>query len=197
MGRIPLPPVDSIDPEIASQLRRTEQKMGHIPHNGLLFARVPGLAPAMIGLSRAILTPGRVGMELKWLVGHVSSRVAGCKFCWAHTAANAVHQDDVDPRRFEEVWAFETSELFDDRDRAALRLAAAAGSVPNLVTDELFDDVRRCFDDDEILELVAVIAMFGFMNRWNDTLSVPLEELPLRFAQVHLAPTGWDPGRHI
>jgi uncharacterized peroxidase-related enzyme len=196
MARIPFPELDTLDPAEAARIRETEAKMGFVPANGLLFARLPGLAPAMISLSRAVLVPGRVGMELKWLVGHVSSRVAGCRFCWAHTAHNAVHQNGADPAKFEAVWTFETSELFDDRERAALRLAAAAGAVPNAVTDEHFDDLRRYFDDDEILELVAVIAMYGFMNRWNDTLSVPLEEPPLQFAEAHLRPGGWTPGRH-
>jgi hypothetical protein len=95
-----------------------------------------------------------------------------------------VHQDGADAAKFEQVWMFETSELFDGRERAALRLAAAAGAVPNAVTDAHFDDLRQYFDDDEILELVAVIAMFGIMNRWNDTLTVTLEGPPMHFAET-------------
>lgn len=196
MARVEFPNIDDLDPKIAAQLRETEAKMGHVPANGLLFARVPGLAEAMIAMSHAVLVPGQVGMELKWLVAHVVSRVAGCRFCWAHTAANAVHQGHGDPEKFENVWSFETSELFTDRERAALRLAAAAGAVPSAVTDDHFVDLRVFFDDDQILELVAVISMFGFMNRWNDTLSVPLEQPPLDFAHTHLTASGWTPGRH-
>jgi alkylhydroperoxidase family enzyme len=154
------------------------------------------LAEAGSALGAAVMVPGRVGLELKWLVGHVSSRVAGCRFCWAHTAHNAVHQIGVGAEKFEQVWEFESCDRFDDRERAALRLAAAAGCTPNAVTDEHFVDLRQYFDDDEILELVAVIALFGFANRWNDTLAVTLEEPPLRFAEEHLAPSGWTAGRH-
>ena len=196
MGRVPLPAVEDLDPDTLAKVRATEAKMGHVPHNALLFSRVPGLADAMLGLSRAVLVPGRVGIELKWLVGHMSSRVAGCRFCWAHTANNATHQVGTDPRKFEEIWEFETSPLFTPDERAALRLAAAAGAVPNATTDAHFDDLRVYFDDDQILELVAVISMFGFMNRWNDTLSVPLEEPALRFGEQHLRDSGWDPGPH-
>ena len=197
MPRVPFPDLERLDAAVAEQIRVTEAKMGFVPANGLLFAYVPGLDSAMIGLSRSVLVPGRVGMELKWLVGHVSSRVAGCRFCWAHTAHNAVHQDGVDAAKFEQVWMFETSDLFDGRERAALRLAAAAGAVPNAVTDAHFEELHHYFDDGEIVELVAVIAMYGFMNRWNDTLSVPLEEPPMRFAEEHLRPGGWTPGPHI
>ena len=196
MGRVPLPSVDDLDPDMLAKVRATEAKMGHVPHNALLFSRVPGLADAMLGLSHAVLVPGRVGMELKWLVGHMASRVAGCRFCWAHTASNAAHQVGTDPERFEQIWEFETSPLFEPNERAALRLAAAAGAVPNAVTDEHYDDLRAFYDDDQILEIVAVISMFGFMNRWNDTLSVPLEQPALRFGEQHLRASGWDPGPH-
>ena len=63
----------------------TLAKMGHIPHNSRLFSRVHRLA------------------------GHMSSKVAGCRFCWAYTANNATHQIGTDPRTFEEIWNFETS----------------------------------------------------------------------------------------
>ena len=193
MARVPFPDFDSLDPDVGAQLRATEAKMGFVPANGLLFARVPGLAAAMIGLSRAVLVPGRVGMELKWLVGHVSSRVAGCKFCWAHTAHNAVHQDGADAAKFEQVWMFETSELFDGRERAALRLAAAAGAVPNAVTDAHFDELKRHFSENAIVEIVAVISLLGWLNRWCQTLAPQLEDSALAFAQKHLAPSGWTP----
>jgi hypothetical protein len=44
MGRVPLPSIDDIDAETVAKIRITEAKMGHVPANGLLFARVPGLA---------------------------------------------------------------------------------------------------------------------------------------------------------
>jgi len=41
-----------------------------------------------------------------------------------------------------------------------------------------------------------VISMFGWMNRWNDTLATQLEEHPLEFAREHLGASGWTPGVH-
>ena len=52
------------------------------------------------------------------------------------------------------------------------------------------------FSDDEIVEIVAVIAMFGWLNRWNDTMATELEAPPLAFAEQYLAGRGWTPGRH-
>jgi hypothetical protein len=86
--------------------------------------------------------------------------------------------------------------LFSDADRAALRLAHHAALVPNAVTDEDFEELRGHFDDGEIVELMTMIALFGFLNRWNDTLATDLEATPLALASDVIGPAGWEPGKH-
>jgi hypothetical protein len=41
-----------------------------------------------------------------------------------------------------------------------------------------------------------VIAMFGWLNRWNDTMATTLEDKPLDWAQANLAETGWEVDKH-
>ena len=53
-----------------------------------------------------------------------------------------------------------------------------SGMSPNETTDADFADLKRHFDDDQVIEIVAVIAMFGFLNRWNSTLQTALEPAP-------------------
>ena len=69
-------------------------------------------------------------------------------------------------------------------------------SIPNAVTDADFDACRRYFTDDQITAIVAVCALFGFLNRWNDTMATTLEDTPHEVANRVLAPQGWNPGRH-
>ena len=68
--------------------------------------------------------------------------------------------------------------------------------MPPAVTDAHFDDLRVHFDDEQIVELVAQIALFGWLNRWNDTLATSLEAAPAAFGRSHLAPHGWTAGAH-
>ena len=77
------------------------------------------------------------------------------------------------------MWGYQTGEAFTDGERAALRLAHHAALVPNQATDADFAELRRHFDDGEIVEIVGMIALFGFLNRWNDTMATELEEHPL------------------
>ena len=54
-------------------------------------------------------------------------------------------------------------------------LARYAAMTPNGVTDEQFKNLRGYFDDEQIVELVSVIALFGFLNRWNSTFDTAIE----------------------
>ena len=113
----------------------------------------------------------------------------------AHTAGAAL-QLGIEDRKLEAVWEFRTSPLFPDAERAALEVAIAGAAQPNAVTDELFAELKRHWSEGQIVEIVAVIAMFGFMNRWNDTMATPLEEEPIEVGEKHLAKSGWSVGKH-
>ena len=85
--------------------------------------------------------------------------------------------------------------LFTDAERAALRLALAPGQQPNGATAQHFEALRP-HDDGQIVELVAVMATFGFFNRRNETMATELEDVPTAVARDHLGGLQWDPGRH-
>ena len=172
-----------------------EQIMGFVPTTVFTLARVPGLLEGYVGLAHAAAMNGLISEELAQMVANVTSAAAGCRYCQAHTAAHAVHLG-VDEAKLAELWSFETSELFDDAERAALGLALHAGQHPNAVTEADFDACRRYFTDDQITAIVAVCALFGFLNRWNDTMATTLEDAPHEVASRVLAPQGWNPGRH-
>ena len=105
------------------------------------------------------------------------------------------------PTRFSRVekcsiWDYQTSDLFSEAERAALDVATAAGSVPNGVSDDQFLQLRKYWSEEQIVEIVAVISVFGFLNRWNDTMATPLEDEPVQVGEKFLASHGWTPGKH-
>ncbi len=164
-------------------------------HSLFTMARVPGLPDALVGLVGAVFLNGLIPSGLAQLVAHIASTAAGCRYCQAHTG-HAAERLAVPPDKVAAAWEFETSELFDDAERAAMRLAFHAGAVPNCVTAKDVDDLRRHFDDDQIAAIVAVISLFGFLNRWNDTMATELEGVPRAFGERVLARNGWEVGKH-
>ena len=173
----------------------TESVMGFVPRSMFTMGRNPALLEAFANLAGTVLGPGKVDGGLKQLVAHVASSAAGCRYCQAHTASSASRRG-VDTAKIEAVWKFETDQQFNDSERSALRLALAAGGAPNTSTPEHFDELAQHFDQDQIVEIVSVISLFGWLNRWNDTLATDLEDEPLAFGQSHLAGSGWEAGKH-
>ena len=173
-----------------------EQTRGYVPNSNLVMARRPKLLAAFRAFNAAVFDPDNiVPAGLLALVGNIASQAAGCLYCVAHTANNAGMRG-VEADKVAALWEYETSPLFDEGERAALRFAQAAASVPNMVTDEDAEAVKKHFGEDGVVEILAVVSFYGFLNRWNDSLATELEEIAFDKASGTLAETGWDAGKH-
>ena len=73
-------------------------------------------------------------------------------------------------------------------------LACVVGSTPNSVSDEDFEDLKKHFDTEQIVEIMAVISLYGFLNRWNDTIATMSDQVPLKNAGKSLSK--WELGKH-
>ncbi|MEM8924138.1 MAG: carboxymuconolactone decarboxylase family protein [Actinomycetota bacterium] len=178
-----------------AQFEATKLILGFVPNSAPTMARVPGLLEGFQELGAAVFLNAGVDPALLQMVAQIASSASGCRYCQAHTAAGA-NRLGVPEEKLADLWLWETSEYFDDAERAALRLAFHAASVPNTTTDDHFDDLRRHFDETQIAGLVGVISLFGFLNRWNDTVATELEDEAHGFADRVLGAAGWEPGRH-
>ena len=176
-------PRDSV-PEFKERFDHYASTRGFVPNSILTMSRRPAIAKAFMELNRAVLYEGTVAEELKMLVSLIASQASGCRYCQAHMAnLSSIYKSSDDKIRA--VWEFETSDLFSDAERAALRVEAAD-----------FDELKKHFDDGQIVEIVASIALFGYLNRWNDTMATDLEELPTVVAERAIGAVGWEAGKH-
>ena len=192
-----------------------ENAMGFIPNSVRTMAHMPQLPVAFLMLSSVVFgadlrslvaalgdsipEPGdadsRLPPTLVQLIAFAVSTAAGCRYCQAHTSHSA-HRLGEEQAKLAEILHYETSPRFDESERCVIDLAFAAGRVPNEATDEHFAGLEAYYGDAEIVQIVAVIAMFGFLNRWNDTMATSLEVDPGAFAEKNLGALGWQPGKH-
>jgi uncharacterized peroxidase-related enzyme len=191
--------LDAIDRDdlgdLETALVNTKRMLGFVPNSLLIMAQRPDLVRAFAHLSGEVFMGASLNKELLNMLGHMASSAAGCSYCQAHTAANIADDGPVS-EKLRKVWEFEQSDLFSDAERAALRLARDGALVPNAVTDAHFDNLKAHYTQREIVDMVAVISLFGFLNRWNDTLATPLEKAPLELAEKLLSERGWEAGKH-
>lgn len=138
---------------------------------------------------------GTVDAGFRRLLGHLASRTAGCRYCMAHTMLGA-RNFGIGEEKLAALWDYATDPLYSEAERAALDFARAAAAVPNAVDAPLEARLKQHWSEEQIAEMLAVIALFGFLNRWNDTLGTPLEAPAEAIAQAHLAPHGSSAGKH-
>jgi uncharacterized peroxidase-related enzyme len=188
-------PVD-YSPELQQHFEAVGKNLGFIPNSILIMQRKPRLVKAFAQMAAAVWDPdSAVDRGFKRLVAHVASRAAGCQYCMAHTIEGAAHFG-VEEEKLAAVWEYRSSPLFTEAERVALDFAIAASVLPNAVTDQLFHELSRHWSEEQIVEIVATIAMFGFLNRWNDTMGTPLEDEAMAAGDRYLARRGWTPGKH-
>ena len=181
MSRLASPDQNSLD-QCESALSQAQDMMGYLPNDVLSLCHWPELLQSLSGLVKTILQSGQVDPALKRLIGIISSHTQGCTYCAAHAGYGA-NQLGVDAEKIAAVFEFETSPLFSAAERAALRVAWHGALQPSAVTDDDIAALTQHFSQPEIVEIVAVLSLYGFLNRWNSTLDTELEAPPADFAQ--------------
>ena len=181
MSRLAKPDQNTLD-QCEAALSQAQATMGYLPNDVLSLCHWPELLPSLSGLVQTILQSGQVDPTLKRLIGVISSHTQGCTYCTAHAGYGA-NQLGVEAEKIAAVFEFETSPLFSAAERAALRVAWHGALQPSAVTDDDIAALTSHFSPQEIVEIVAVLSLYGFLNRWNSTLNTELEAPPTDFAQ--------------
>lgn len=190
----PLPPETT--PELAETFDHFREILGFVPNSLLTMQRRPAIVKAFGELTAAVMDPeGSVDPAFKRLLAHFASRAAGCQYCEAHSLIAAgisgVSQDKLDA-----IWEYRTGEHYSDAERAALDFALAAGSVPNGVDEEVMHELKKYWSEEQIVEMLGAVCLYGFLNRWNDSMATDLEDPPRELGEKLLTRGGWTGERH-
>ena len=183
-------------PELAKDFKIFEEILGFVPNSLLTMQRRPKMVEAFGVLTKAVMDPeGEVDLGFKRLIAHFASRAVGCQYCEAHSliAAN-IH--GVSQEKLDVIWDYQTSPLYSDAERVALDYAMAAGSVPNAVDEGLMERMKEYWSENQIVEILGAVCLYGFLNRWNDSMATDLEESPKQMGERVLAKGGWTGGKH-
>jgi alkylhydroperoxidase family enzyme len=162
----------------------------------LEFFRWPELAAAFQPLIELVMVaPNNIPRQLRSELFTMASIAGGCQHCQAH-GAYTLHMMGVDPDRIRDIWSFEQSAAFSPAERAALRLARDGAQVPNAVGPEHFAELRAHFSERQIVEMLAVISLAGWYNRWNNSIATVTDQESVDWAEGALKAVGWELGKH-
>ena len=185
------------DQEVVELARFFNETLGFCPNSVLTMQRRPAIAKAFIQLNKAVMeNHGSVTSEQKRLIGYITSANTGCRYCEAHTIL-AAHRYGGSDERLQNIWDFRNSSLYSDAEKAAFEFALAASSIPNAVNEDISANLHEYWNDDEIVEILGVISLFGYLNRWNDSMGTTMEDGAVDAGKTYLGNTSWERGKHV
>ena len=185
---------DDTTKELAAFFNET---LGFCPNSVLTMQRRPAISQAFINLNKAVMAnDGRVSSSLKRMIAWVSSNATGCRYCQAH-AIRAAERYGAEKEQLDNIWDYRTHEAFSEAERAALDFSLQASQVPNTVDAAIKQRLYTYWDEGEIVEMLGVISLFGYLNRWNDSMGTIIEEGAVQSGKQHLGKHGWEEGKHI
>lgn len=172
------------------------ETLGFCPNSVLTMQHRPAISKAFITLNMAVMAnEGRVTSALKRMIAWVSSNATGCRYCQAH-AIRAAERYGAEEEQLNNIWEYRTHDAFSEAERVALDFALHASSVPNRVNATLKARLHEHWNEGEIVEMLGVISLFGYLNRWNDSMGTSIEEGAVESGNQYLGKYGWSEGKH-
>lgn len=185
------------DIELLKLIEFFNETLGFCPNSVKTMHLRPKIAYAFIELNKAVMeNHGKVTSAFKRLIGFISSNAAGCRYCQAHTI-RAAERYGAGKEQMDNIWDYQTHVSFSLAERAALDFALAASIIPNSVDDKIAENLRTYWNDGEVVEILGVVSLFGYLNRWNDSMGTEMEEGAIESGEKHLSTKGWNTGKHF
>ena len=173
-----------------------DETLGFTPNSLFTMMHRPRIAKAFLEMNQAVMeNKGSITSSMKREIAYLSSMTTGCRYCEAH-AIRAAERYGSSKERLENIWEYKSHVAFSEADRAMFDLAIAASQVPNGVSEEIKARAKKFFSDGEIVEILGVVALFGYLNRWNDSMGTELENPAVKSAEEILGARGWEVGKH-
>jgi alkylhydroperoxidase family enzyme len=183
------------DPELKPGFEAARGRMGFIPNSQLILQRRPHIVKAFRAFSGAMgSVESKLDAAMRAMVTYACCTITREPYVWAH-AAHALAHAGQEPKlaAFND---YRTSPLFSERERATIEYARAASTIPCSVTDETLAAMRQHWTEEDIVDITALIGLYGFFDRYNAAMATPLEAEVKDIAERYLAREGWAPGRH-
>jgi uncharacterized peroxidase-related enzyme len=197
---IAMPLVQPLDPNHDPQTKELaeffNETLGFCPNSVLTMQHRPAISKAFINLNKAVMAnEGGVTSALKRMIAWVSSNATGCRYCQAH-AIRAAERYGAEQEQLDNIWEYRTHAAFTEAERAALDFSLAASQVPNAVDEKIKEQLYKFWNEGEIVEMLGVISLFGYLNRWNDSMGTTIEDGAVESGELYLGKYGWEKGKH-
>ena len=135
-----------------------------------IWAHQPKMMIGMGRFNQAVRKGKTVDERIKNLVELKGAQMIGCEYC-VDLGSQICRNSGLSDSELLALPRYQSSDLFTDREKAALDYAVAVMRTPVEVTDELFTRVRSHFDERQLVEITALLALVN-LDRFNAAFGV-------------------------
>ncbi|HEX5985318.1 MAG TPA: carboxymuconolactone decarboxylase [Nocardioides sp.] len=168
--RISYVPYEDMDEEMQAEMRRAAEHGTPRPETNAIRAHVPAAFWAFAKPWEEMFRNGVCDHAIKELCRVYISRTVTCEFC-GNQRSERGQQEGLVEGQYDELLNFESSDKFDDRQKAALAYAQAIAWNED-DRDGLWDRLHAYFTEEELVELGCVIALTFGQQSWIRLLDV-------------------------
>jgi uncharacterized peroxidase-related enzyme len=162
---------EQASPELQDTFEKLAGRAGKVPNIFAVMAHRPAVLNAFLPLYKAVISEGTVGAKYKELAYLRASMVNGCEYCTrAHMASSkgaGVTAEQVAALPF-----YSRSPLFDEKEKATILYADRVTRGPAGIRSSELQELRKFYDEGQIVELTLAVCIANFTNRFNDALEI-------------------------
>ena len=156
-------------PEVQPILDKLTHVFGKVPAFFGTMARVPEAFANFLPFYSAVIERGTVERKYKELAYLKASLINGCEYCFrAHSASGK--KNGVTDEQIKALAFFHRSPLFDAQEKAVLLYAERVTRGASAIRPQALDELKKYFNDDQVVELTLAACVANFTNRFNDAL---------------------------
>jgi len=171
-ARLPYLERAEVGPEIQSVFDTLQKASGRVLNIFRLMAHHPRSLPSFLAWY-PLLREGPLDLKVRYLAYVRASQLNRCRYCVAHNGA-AARRAGVSKEQLEALADFQTSPLFSDLERLAIRYAEEMTTRVQ-VGAALVETLRARLGPAALVQLTLTIAAANFTNRFNEALGTELE----------------------
>jgi len=165
--------ISSLDKDQASQVVKEiyedyEKEGKKTPEWIKVMAHSPEILKEFFELFGKIMGKGKIEDMLKWKIAYFVSDTLKCPFCVDVTSKMLQKLGASE----EELKNAKKTDNFSEKEQKVLEMVKEVTLKANICTPELFDELKEMFSEEELVEIVSIIGLFNYINRFNNTFCI-------------------------
>ena len=158
-------------PELQTTFDALAARGGKVPNIFEVMAHRQVVLNTFLPFFKAIVNQGTVDAKYKELAYLRTAMVNGCEYCtrahiWSSKRAG-VTEEQVAALPF-----YQRSPLFDEKEKATILFADRVTRGAATIRQPQLEELRKFYDEGQIVELTLLICVANFTNRFNDALDI-------------------------